>query len=186
VFLHFISARDGLYDTFPTAHPPWLRVQSHYFPLMAQPPLADFLFANLPQLSNSWHVTRRNTLHHLYGSSNHSLSCNLVCSGLSLHADDADSWIILATIMCAVTKIAEPGFQGRGVVSLDSGTVGDDAGFARDRSPLAGTVEERDVDSVVGGDVVSLARFGIGVKYEVDATRFLQEYIVNGGVKRLG
>jgi hypothetical protein len=157
----------------------------HCFLLMARPPLADFLFANLPQLSDSRGVTRHNTLHHLYSSSNHSLSCNLVCSGLGLDSDDADSWVILATVMCAVTKIAEPGFQGRRVVFLDSGAVGGDAGFAGDGSPLAGTVEECDVDSVVGGDIVSLARFGIGVEYKVDATRFLQRFIVNG-VKRLG
>src|SRR5437868_6003035 len=151
---------------------------------MARPPLADFLFANLPQLSNSWYVTRHNTLHHLYSPSNHSLSSNLVCSGFGLDSDDTDSWVVLPTIMYAVTKIAEPGFQGRGVVFLDSVTVSDDAGFPRDGSPLAGTVEERDVDSVVGGNVISLARFGIGVEYEVDATRFLQGFIVNGGVER--
>lgn len=87
--------------------------------------------------------------------------------------------------MCVVTKIAEPGFQGRGVVFLGSDAVGDDAGFAGDGSPLAGTVEECDVDSVVGGDIVSLARFGVGMEYEVDATRFLQEFIVSGGVKGL-
>jgi len=152
---------------------------------MARPPLVDFIFANLPQLSNSWHVTRHNTLHHLHSSSYHSISCNLVCSGLGLDSDDADSWVILATIMCAVTKIAEPGFQGRGVVFLDSGAVGDDACSAGDGSPLAGSVEECNVGSIVGGYIVSLARFGVGVEYEVDATRFLQELIVSGGAKRL-
>ena len=87
--------------------------------------------------------------------------------------------------MCAVTKIAEPGFQGRGVVFLDSGAVGDDACSAGDGSPLAGSVEECNVGSIVGGYIVSLARFGVGVEYEVDATRFLQELIVSGGAKRL-
>jgi len=38
----------------------------------------------------------------------------------------------MCTIMCAITKIAKPGFQSRGVVFLDSDTVGDDAGFAGD------------------------------------------------------
>jgi hypothetical protein len=118
---------------------------------MARPSLTDFIFANLPQLSNSWRVTRPNTLHHLHSPSSHNHSCNLVCSGLGLDSDDADSWVALATVMCAVTKITEPGFQGRGVVFLDSDTVGDDASFAEDGSPLAGAVEECDVDSVVGG-----------------------------------
>ena len=75
--------------------------------------------------------------------------------------------------MCPITEISKPSLQSRRVVFLDSSTVGEDASFAGDGSPLAAAVEESDVDGVVGGDVVCLARFGVGVEDEVDAARFL-------------
>jgi hypothetical protein len=86
----------------------------------------------------------------------------MVCSSLGLDSDDADSWVVLATIMCAITKVAKPGFQSRGVVFLDSDAVGDDAGFAGDGSLLAGAVEECDVDSVVNDDVNAEVEIPIG------------------------
>lgn len=54
--------------------------------------------------------------------------------------------------MRAVAEIAEPGLEGRGVVFLDDGSVGDDFRGAGDGGPFAGVVEEGDVDVGVGGD----------------------------------
>jgi hypothetical protein len=133
---------------------------------MARPPLANLILSDLPQLANSRCLARDNALNHLHSASNHGLTCNLVCRSLGLDFDHANSWIVLATIMCAVTEVAEPGLQSRRVVFLDSGAVSEDAGFAGNGCPLAGAVEEGDVDGRVGGDVICLAGFGVGVEDE--------------------
>ena len=153
---------------------------------MARPPLADLALANLSQLAHSRRLTRDHALHHLDSASNYILSCNLVCNGLGLYLDDADSWIVLATIVCPITEISKPSFQSWRVVFLDSSSVGEDTGFAGDGSPFAAAVEEGDVDGVIGGDVVGLARFSVGVEDKVDTARFLWKVHVSGGVMNLG
>lgn len=59
--------------------------------------------------------------------------------------------------MLAVAEIAEPGFEGGGVVFFDDAAVGYYGGGAGDGGPFAGGVEEGDVDVGVGGDA------GVGV-----------------------
>ena len=140
---------------------------------MARPPLANLTLTDLPQLAHGRRLPCHNTLHHLHSPADHSLARNLVCSSLGLDFDDANSWITLATVMCAVTKITEPGLQSRGIVFLDGGAVCEDAGLAGDGGPFASAVEEGDVDGAVGGDVVGFAGFGVGVEDQVDATGFL-------------
>ena len=66
--------------------------------------------------------------------------------------------------MLPVTQVAEPCFEGGRVVFLNYGAVGYDGGVAGDGRPFAGRIEERDVGVRVRCDVVSLARFGVGVK----------------------
>jgi hypothetical protein len=146
---------------------------------MTRPPFADLTFADFPQFSHCWRLALYNALNHLHSPSNHGLSCNLVCSSRGLDLDHANSWIVFATIVCTVAEVAEPRLQSRGVVFLDSGAVGEDAGFAGDGGPLAAVVEEGDVDGGVGGDIVGLAGFGVGVEDEVDAAGFLYESFVS-------
>lgn len=75
--------------------------------------------------------------------------------------------------MLAVLQVAKPRFQGRRVVFADRLTVSDDVGFARDRGPLAGGIEEGDVDLRFGLEIISFAGFGVGVEKEVNAATFL-------------
>ena len=66
--------------------------------------------------------------------------------------------------MLAVAQIAEPGFELWGVVLGDDGAVVDDGGYAGDRGPFAGAVEEGDVHVWVVGEVVGLAGLVVGVE----------------------
>ena len=145
----------SLHRDFPS--PCALLIPPVYLHSVARSPLADLALAKFPQFSDSRRLTRHHTLNHLNRASNHVLTCDLVCNGRGLNFDDTDSWIFITTVMCAVAEITKPGFQGRRVVLLDRGAVGEDARFAGDRSPLAEAVEEGDVDGVVRGDVVGLA-----------------------------
>ena len=72
-----------------------------------------------------------------------------------------------------VTKVAQPGFEGRRVVRLDLGTIRDDRRIARDRRPLPRAVEESQVDFGMGGQIIRLAGFGVGMEQKVDAIAFL-------------
>ena len=75
--------------------------------------------------------------------------------------------------MDSVIQISEPGFQGGRVVFADHGAIGDDVGFAADGSPLPRRIKEGDVDFGVGFQVIGLARFGIGMEYQIYAVALL-------------
>ena len=68
---------------------------------------------------------------------------------------------------------------------MNSGAIGIDLGRAGDGCPLAGTVEESNVDVRVGLKVIGLACLGVGVEDEVDAARFLEKGCVSGVMTRL-
>lgn len=84
--------------------------------------------------------------------------------------------------MLAVTQVAKPGLEGRGIVFLYGLAVGEDGGFAGDGRPFTSGIEEGDVDCRVGGYVVGLAGFGVGMEYQVDASSFLGGKIKVSGI----
>jgi hypothetical protein len=49
-----------------------------------------------------------------------------------------------------------------------------DGGMAGDGSPLAGVVDEAEVNGLVGLEVVGLSRLGVGVEEEIEAITLLQ------------
>ena len=141
--------------------------------LVRASPRLDLLLAELPQLVDLWRLARNNTLCHLHAPANSILPHNRIGSSLGSNSNDADTRIIRSAIVLSITQIAQPGFQGRRVVFLDYGAVGDDLRGAGHGGPFAGGVEEGDVDVRVGGDVGGLAGLGVGVEDEVDSLVFL-------------
>ena len=79
-----------------------------------------------------------------------------------------------ASVMFAVAKIADPGFESGRVMLADRLTVVDDLGGAADGSPLTRWVQERDIDVRIGLQLVRLPRLGVGVEDEVDVVFLLR------------
>jgi hypothetical protein len=73
----------------------------------------------------------------------------------------------------AVTEITKPGLQCGSIVLGDQAAVGVNGGSSSDGSPLSRGVDEGDVDMGVGGEVVSLARLGVSVEEQVNASGLL-------------
>lgn len=94
---------------------------------------------------------------------------------LRLQPNDSDAWVLRAAVVHAVAQVPEPGGQGRRVVLLDDGRVGDDGGGAGDRGPgAADGVEEGHVSFLrVHGQVEGFAGEEVRVEDEVDAAVFL-------------
>ena len=66
--------------------------------------------------------------------------------------------------MGTIFEVAQPSFESGGVVFADHLTVCDNVGFATDACPLAGGIEERDIDFGIGFQIVRLARLCVGMK----------------------
>lgn len=102
---------------------------------------------------------------------------------LGLELDNADSRVVLGTVVNAIAEVANPVLElGRVVLGYD-GSVGDNGGVAGDRGPFTGGVAEGHIAVGVGVDVIGLAGLGVGVKDEVDAAVLLQMVLV-GSVQR--
>lgn len=91
-----------------------------------------------------------------------------------LDPDDADARVVLSSIMDTVPQIPEPCPQVRAVVLFDKGPVRDEVGRAADRGPLTRVVQKADVDMRVAGEIVGLARLGVGMKEQINAASFLE------------
>jgi hypothetical protein len=115
----------------------------------------------------------RDTLGQLNKAANLGPVRHCVLGGAGLDADDADTWVLWAAIVRAITKITKPGLQPRGVVLLDNSAVSLDSGMTRDGRPLAGAGNETNVDRRILLEVVGLARLGVGVEEEIKAVSFL-------------
>ena len=63
----------------------------------------------------------------------------------------------------------------------DQAAVGINGGSSSDGSPLSRGVDKGDVDVRVGGEVVSLARLGVGVEEQVNASSLLKGVSVDMG-----
>jgi hypothetical protein len=92
---------------------------------------------------------------------------------VSLNANDADARVLWATVVLAITEISNPRLQRWRVVLLDNSAVGLNGSLSGDGRPLAGAVDEANVDRRVLLEVVGLARLGVGVEEEVEAVSFL-------------
>lgn len=66
--------------------------------------------------------------------------------------------------MLAILQVAKPCLQGRRVVFADHLTISDNVGFAGNRGPLAGGIEEGNVNLGFGLEVIGFAGFSVGVE----------------------
>jgi len=140
--------------------------------------LLQLLLTQIPQLVHLWAAPRRHALCKLHKSSHSRAAADSVLRGNRLHLDQTDPRVLWATVVDAVAEIPDPGLQALGVVLLDLGAVGLDAGLAADAGPFARGSKEGQVDVVVEVEVVGLAGFGVGVEDQVDAVALL----LNGSV----
>lgn len=67
-----------------------------------------------------------------------------------LDTNDTNPRIVRTSIMLAVTQVSQPCLEGRAVVLLDQLAIRLDGGLSGDGSPLAGAVQERNVDVGIG------------------------------------
>ena len=129
---------------------------------------------NVPKLVDLSSLASDNTLSELHSAANGSAPADGVLRSLAGDLNEADTGIMRTAIVLAVTEVAEPGLEGGRVVLLDAGAVGLDGSGAGDAGPLAGVVEESEVDFGVLLKVVGLAGLGVGVEDEVDAVVLLR------------
>lgn len=132
----------------------------------------------MPQLVNLRSIASDNTLGELHSAANSSAPADSVLCSLAGNPDEADARVLGTAVVLAVAEVTKPCLEGGGVVLLDAGAVGLNGSGAGDGGPLAGVVEESEVDVGVLGEVVGLAGLGVGVEDEVDAVVLLR-----GGVR---
>jgi hypothetical protein len=136
--------------------------------------LLNLVRLNVPKLVDLSSLASDNTLSELHSAANGSAPADGVLHSLAGDLDEADTGILGTAVVLAVTEVAEPGLEGGRVVLLDAGAVGLDGGGAGNAGPLAGVVEETEVDFGVLLEVVGLAGLGVGVEDEVDAVVLLR------------
>ena len=100
----------------------------------------------MPKLVDLRSLASNNTLGELNSAANGRAPADGVLCSLAGDLNEANAGVLGATIVLAVTEVAEPGLEGRRVVLLDAGAVGLDGGGAGDAGPLAAVVEESKVD----------------------------------------
>jgi hypothetical protein len=137
-------------------------------------PLLNLRLVDVPQLVHAGRLACGNALRQLHEAANRGPLRDGVLNSLGLDPDDANAGVLGATIVLAVTEVANPCLQSGRVVLADNLTVCLDACVARDGCPLARGVDEANVDGRLVLDVVGLARLGVGVEEEVKAVSLLQ------------
>ena len=150
---------------------------------LSRPRLLQLLLVEVTELVDRRRLTSHNTLDQLDRAANRRSVGSRVLNGLRLDLDKTDSWILWAAIVLAVLEITEPGFERRRVELANLLPVGLDGGDAGDGRPLAGVVEEAEVDFAVALEVVGLAGLGVGVEDQVDAVAFLHAGRVSKSVR---
>lgn len=136
--------------------------------------LLNLVRLNVPKLVDLSSIASDNALGELHSAANSSAPAGGVLRSLAGNLDEADTGVLGTAVVLAVTEVAEPGLKGRRVVLLDAGAVRLDGSGAGDAGPLAGVVEESEVDFGVLLEVVGLAGLGVGVEDEVDAVVLLR------------
>lgn len=137
-------------------------------------PLLDLRRIDLAQLVDRSCVASHSTLGNLERVSKECLVCDGVCGSIDLDADDANPGVVLGTIMLTIAEVTHPSLQAWAVVLLDSATVGIDGGRARDGRPLAGAIQEADVDLRILLQLIRLVRFGVGKEEQLGAILLLR------------
>lgn len=138
------------------------------------PTLLDFVLIQVSELVHGWCGASDNTLGELGEAANRcALPADGVLCGGGVDLDEADSWVLWATVVRTITEISDPGLQTGGVILADLLAVGLDGDPAGDGGPLAGGVVEGKVDVGVVLEVVGLARLGVGVEKKVDVVILL-------------
>lgn len=137
------------------------------------PHLIQLRLTQIPQLIRRGRLARHDPLGDLDRAADQILAADGILRRGAGDLDDADAGVLGPAVVRAVAQVAEPGLEPGRVVLADFGAVGEDAGFARDRGPLARGVEEAEVDFRVRFEVVGFAGLGVGVEDEVDAVAFL-------------
>ena len=132
---------------------------------------------NVPELVHLGGIASNNTLGELNSAADRGAPADGVLCGLAGDLDEADTGVLGTAVVLAITEVAEPGLEGRRVVLLDAGAVGLDGSGAGDAGPLAGVVEECEVDVGVLLKVVGLAGLGVGVEDEVNAVVLLRCWV---------
>jgi hypothetical protein len=136
--------------------------------------LLNLLCLNVPKLVDLSGLASDNTLGELNGTTNGRAPGGSVLCSLAGDLDEANTRVLRTAVVLAVTEVAEPGLERGRVVLLDAGAVGLDGSGAGDAGPLAGVVEESEVDLGMLLEVVGLAGLGVGVEDEVDAVVLLR------------
>lgn len=137
--------------------------------------LLELRLVEVSELVDLGGLTSGNTLGELdkVAESTSSRSGDGVLSSLGLDLDEDDSGVLRATVVLAVTEVTQPGLEAGGVVLADLLAVGLNGGNTGDGSPLAGGLEEGQVDVIVRLEVIGLARLAVGVEDEVDTVALL-------------
>jgi hypothetical protein len=119
--------------------------------------LLNLVCLDVPKLVHLGSLASDNTLGELNGAANGCAPADGVLCGLAGDLDQANARVLGTAIVLAVTEVAEPRLEGGRVVFLDARAVGLDGSGAGDAGPLAGVVEEGEVDLGVLLEVVGLA-----------------------------
>lgn len=127
----------------------------------------------MAQLVDLWGLTRHDTLCDLDGAADSGPAGDSVLRRLRSDLDHDDSWVVWTTVVLAIAEVPNPRLEGRAVVLVHLLAVGLDRSNTGDGSPLAGGVEEAQVDIWVGLEVVGLAGLGVGVEDVVNAMALL-------------
>jgi len=141
---------------------------------ISRPTLLNLVRLDVPKLVHLGCLASDHTLGELNGATDSRAPADGVLCGLAGDLDEANARVLRATVVLAVTEVAEPCLESGRVELLNTGAVGFDGGSAGDAGPLAGVVEEGEVDLGVLFEVVGLARLGVGVENEVDAIVLLR------------
>ena len=139
--------------------------------------LLNLVCLDVPELVHLSSLASDNTLGELNGAANGCAPADGVLCGLAGNLDEANARVLGTAIVLAVTEVVEPRLESGRVVLLDARAVGLDGGSAGDTGPLAGVVEESQVDLGVLLEVVGLAGLGVGVEDEVNAVVLLRCWV---------
>ena len=140
-----------------------------------RPGSLQLLLIQVTQLVDLCRLTRQNALGDLDRATDRSPAGDGILRRLGSHLDDDDSRVVRSTVVLAVAEVAHPRLQCRAVVLVHFLPVRLNRRGARDGRPLAGAVQEAQVHGLVGGQVVRLTRFRVGVEDVVDAVALLEK-----------
>jgi len=137
------------------------------------PPLLDLGRADLAQLVHLSGSTGDNAFSNLDDATDGGAVADGIGDGLGLDTNNANAGVVLGAVVLAVAEVTKPGLQRWTVGLLDEVPVGNYAGLAGYGGPVAGAIDEGDVDMRVTRDLVRLVRLSIGVEKKVNTTGFL-------------